>query len=141
MLHARYIVVSILLALLGLGCRDDNPVAADDHQHHEFPPTGAVCPPTQTVSYTNFGKNFLESYCLRCHSVQLTGGDRNGAPEHHNFDTLDLIKDQIEEIDGVAGFGPDSENDRMPPNGATPSDEERRKLAEWLACGAPETVP
>ena len=59
------------------------------------------------------------------------------APADHNFDTLIEIQGLAEHIDGMAGIGPDSTNEIMPTDDPKPADDERRQLAEWLACGAP----
>lgn len=100
-------------------------------------PTGAECPPGQTLTYESFGSSFFASYCIRCHSEQVTGAARMAAPPDHNFDTLELIRRQAKAIDTSAGAGPAAQNRRMPPSGAAPGDAERTSLAEWLACGAP----
>ena len=51
---------------------------------HDHPvvgtPTGAACPSPQTLTYDNFGRQFMTSYCLRCHSETVKGATRNGAP-------------------------------------------------------------
>ena len=39
-------------------------------------------------------------------------------------------------IDRYAAAGPDAVNEIMPENGDAPSEAERRKLGEWLACGS-----
>lgn len=104
---------------------------------HEGAPTGTTCPQTMTLTYDNFGKAFMQSYCLRCHSKNVTGSARNGAPSDHNFDAVTDIRSLADHIDLHAGAGPNSVNTEMPENGAAPSEAERRKLSEWLACGAP----
>lgn len=104
------------------------------------PPTGTTCPSDgTTLTYENFGKQFATDYCVGCHSSKLTTkAARNGATEGHDFDTLagiDLVK---EHIDPLAGSGPKSTNEMMPPpasSGKKPTEEEREKLAVWLACG------
>ncbi|HTU58902.1 MAG TPA: hypothetical protein VMF89_10725, partial [Polyangiales bacterium] len=49
--------------------------------------TGTMCPEGGgTLTYENFGKKFMEDYCLTCHSVDSK--DRKMAPADHNFDTL-----------------------------------------------------
>ena len=101
------------------------------------PPTESVCPTTQTLTYDNFGKPFMESYCTRCHSSQLVGADRMGAPSFHDFDTLFGIKAVSDHIDETAAFGPAAMNHSMPPSAPRPTDEERRQLGEWIACGMP----
>lgn len=148
------VFMSSLLLLLGVGCGDDH--HDDGHSHgdagghshgdagghsHEDPvgvPSGAECPSGSTLTYSNFGEQFFESYCLRCHSSDVSGNARMGAPADHDFDTLGEIELFQEHIDQLAAFGPDSENDAMPPGGASPSDDERLKLGEWIACGLKE---
>lgn len=102
------------------------------------PPTEAECPPTSTLTYENFGKAFVEDYCTDCHSSTKTGEDRNGATKDHDFDTLLGIRQVANHVDQTAGIGPASQNRSMPPEDEDqPSDDDRRKLAEWIACGAP----
>ena len=101
------------------------------------PASGAVCPPTQTLTYENFGRDFMQKNCLRCHSSSVTGAARAGAPSDHNFDTLDEIQGLREHIDQRAGAGPAATNVNMPPGPPAPTEDERKKLGEWLACGAP----
>ena len=112
-----------------------------DHSH-DLPASGAVCPDVQTLSYQNFGKTFMDTYCVTCHSEALTTpAERISAPIGHNFDTLDLIQMQIDVIDGTTAFGPDASNQSMPPVSLAPTEAERMQLGEWLACGAPDVVP
>ncbi len=100
-------------------------------------PTGATCPTDSTLTYANFGENFMASYCTTCHGENAT--DRHGAPRLVNFDTIEEIRDRADEIDSAAGKGPNASNDWMPAEESTaiPSLREREQLAEWLACGAP----
>jgi len=101
------------------------------------PPTEAICPPSPTLTYANFGEAFMTQYCTRCHSSTLSGADRMGAPQFHDFDTQLGIQQVADHIDETAGVGPAATNEAMPPDGAKPTLEERQKLAEWIACGAP----
>ncbi|MBA3453021.1 MAG: hypothetical protein H0T42_08010 [Deltaproteobacteria bacterium] len=101
------------------------------------PPTGAVCPPTSTLTYASFGQPFMENYCTRCHSSTKTGSDREGATLDHDFDSLIGVRRVYDHVDRAAGSGPEATNDQMPPDGAMPSLAERTLLAEWLACGLP----
>lgn len=107
------------------------------------PPTATECPPGSTITYENFGKAFMEDFCTSCHSSTLTGAARNGATVAHDFDTLLGIRSVADHIDQTAGIGPASANRNMPPEDQTsiPADDDRRKLAEWIACGAPGTGP
>jgi len=111
----------------------------DDHEHdHAGTPTEAVCPETQTLTYDNFGRAFMQSYCVRCHSSTLVGDEaRMDAPAGHDFDTLAGIQEMTDHIDEQAGSGPAATNTVMPYSDPSPTLEERKKLSEWLACGAP----
>src|SRR5678815_587424 len=67
-------------------------------------PTGTVCPApdpmtfgytladtpgcTGTAAQCNFGKTFMDAYCIQCHSSSLARSQRNGAPLYHDFDSL-----------------------------------------------------
>jgi hypothetical protein len=112
-------------------------------------PTGTVCPDPDpmTLTYDNFGKPFMTTYCTMCHDQHLTLSKRNGAPLEHDFDTLEGVLEPVGHIDEQAGWGPDAHNDFMPtkrcpsvPGGPLdtnckqPTGEERTKLALWLAC-------
>lgn len=99
--------------------------------------TKAACPTPQTATYQNFGQQFMEKYCLRCHSAKVQGAARQGAPGDHNFDTQDEVQGTRAHIDQKAGSGPASTNTDMPRNDPRPTLDERKKLAEWIACGAP----
>jgi len=100
-------------------------------------PTGATCPQGSTLTAQNFGNAFMDQYCTRCHSSTLTGAARQDAPVGMDFDTLDGVHANAQAIDEEAGSGPKRTNTAMPPNGTSPTTEERQKLSEWLACGAP----
>ena len=111
--------------------------------------TGTVCPDPDpmTLTYDNFGKPFMEKYCTWCHNSTLTRSKRNGAPLYHDFDSLLGVLQTPDHIDQQSGIGPKASNDFMPPDrcpaepgGAIsvdcekPTDDERRQLAEWIAC-------
>lgn len=99
--------------------------------------TQATCNSDGALTYAAFGQPFFKSYCLRCHSASVTGAARKGSPADHNFDTVDEIRGLSEHIDQYAGGGPAGVNVKMPTDGPKPTEEERRKLSQWLACGAP----
>ncbi len=103
------------------------------------PPTESTCPPTQTLSYENFGMAFMTSYCTECHDSQKRGADRQGATSFHDFDTVYGIRAVSEHIDLTTAAGPTGiVNDSMPPDGhPAPTLEERTKLGEWIACDMP----
>ena len=124
----------ILLALGLLACSEDDPICAEEEHAHEETPSGASCNGS-TLTYENFGRQFMEDYCTSCHSSSLEGeAARNCAPSNHNFDTLDEIILYLHHIDEMAAAGPESVNTAMPPSGPQPTAEERRDLGTWLAC-------
>lgn len=97
-------------------------------------PTGSTCPPGSTLTYENFGADFMGAYCTRCHASDRHGEDRHDAPLYHDFDTFDGIIVVADHVDEYAAAGPDATNTLMPPDGTAPSEEERLQLGEWLAC-------
>lgn len=134
MITMRTILLASTAAALWLvtaGCESEPPVALFG------PPTGATCPEGSTLTYEGFGRPFMEAYCTRCHDSALVGAARNGAPNFHDFDTLNGIRAVADHIDETTAAGPSATNQSMPPDGSIPSLEERWQLGEWLACGAP----
>jgi uncharacterized membrane protein len=114
------------------------PLACDDHDHAGGGvSTQAVCPTPSTLTYASFGQPFFNSYCQRCHASTVTDLARMGAPADHTFDTVEQIRSLSHHIDELAAAGPAATNTEMPPDGAMPTEAERRQLGEWLACGAP----
>jgi cytochrome c5 len=127
------------LTTLGGACGDDSRNdqdidAAVEEEGEVGPPSGALCPSDNTLTYENFGKQFVEDYCVRCHSSELAGEKRNGAPKYHDFDSLEGILNVANHVDEKAAAGPDSINTSMPPNGAKPTMAEREKFGQWLQC-------
>ncbi len=99
-------------------------------------PTGAVCPDDSALTYDDFGRQFFATNCNLCHGA--ASPDRMGAPTSYTFDTVEQIRVHADEIDMLSAAGPDATNTLMPPEGfPAPSEEDRQKLGEWLACGAP----
>ncbi len=130
--------LSGLLALLLASACSPTAAGADDEGQQRGQPSGAACPENSTIDYENFGRAFMTAYCVRCHSSSLASSARNGAPSDHDFDTLDSIQSMhLEHIDANAAAGPLSTNATMPASGPQPSDADRYRLGEWLACGAP----
>src|SRR5262249_53880932 len=74
--------------------------------------TGSTCPPTNPPNYATFGMQFMETYCLDCHSAN--SANRHNAPGDLNFDTEADIKKHAADIDAVAAAGPDATNTAMP---------------------------
>jgi mono/diheme cytochrome c family protein len=90
--------------------------------------TGSTCPSDSTLSYETFGQDFFETNCLACHGSK--------GPESPKLDTLEKIRANSTAIDEQAAAGPSGVNTNMPEGGSV-TEAERRKLGEWLACGAP----
>ena len=130
----RLTMFAILTAGAVLACGSDDPGDGNQHEELEGTPSGATCPPNSTLTYEGFAAPFMEAYCTRCHSSELTGAARNGAPLGHDFDSETAILTFAEHVDEYAAAGPDSVNTLMPPDGDAPSEAERQQLGEWLAC-------
>ena len=92
----------------------------------------AGCPPDSYLDYRNFGAPFLRSWCTGCHSSELTGDARAGAPIGVDLDTR---AGALAHLDGIKRRAA-VELPTMPPRGA-PGADERALLNEWLSCGAP----
>lgn len=116
---------------IGIGACD-----SDEHEH-EGEATGALCPSENTLSYANFGQTFMTDYCVDCHSSTATGSARRDAPVGIDFDTIAGIRLHATHIDEHAAAGPNATNEEMPEDDPKPTLEERTKLGQWLACGAP----
>ena len=91
--------------------------------------TGSTCPTDSTLTYANFGQAFMRDHCLACHA--------SNGPESPKFDTLAQVQASKGDIDRSAAAGPNAVNTYMP-DGSSVAEADRRKLGEWLACGAPE---
>lgn len=90
------------------------------------------CPTGGTqLTYASFGAGFFSTWCQSCHGSQSL--ERHGAPGEFIFDTPEQIRHHRARIFVRSAAG----NDSMPPGPEDPSVEERERLAEWLACGAP----
>lgn len=90
------------------------------------------CPSDNQLSWENFGAGFVLAYCTGCHGRDVREDARQGAPLSITFDDPNSIRDLDERIWSRAADG----NATMPPVGG-PDLEARRKLGQWLACGAP----
>jgi uncharacterized membrane protein len=90
------------------------------------------CPPAgTTLTYENWAQGFFGAWCQRCHGAAVE--DRDGAPRAYVFDT----HDQVVALQDRIFLRSAAENATMPPGPDDPPQEERDKLAEWIACGAP----
>ncbi|MCA9650427.1 MAG: hypothetical protein H6712_14340 [Myxococcales bacterium] len=90
------------------------------------------CPDGSFLTYESFGGGFMLTYCTGCHHSRLPADTRQGAPIEVSFDDLEDIRAWADRIWARSG----DDNDTMPPVGPA-SAEDRARLGEWLACGAP----
>lgn len=90
------------------------------------------CPKDSPLTADNFGGPFMLSHCTGCHHSSLGEDERAGAPVGVDFDKLGDVRDHADRIWARAA----DENATMPPLGG-PAQDERARLGEWLACGAP----
>ena len=90
------------------------------------------CPPQGTIhTYESFGRAFLATHCNDCHNA--SENNRHGAPESFRFETLAEIRQHKARMFVRAA----ASNTSMPPGPEDPDSDDRERLAEWLACGAP----
>lgn len=127
-------MVLVLATASLLGCDPLRPLRPDAAS---LAPTGSTCPTGSTLTYESFGRAFFDEYCQPCHASSVRGAARQGAPSSHTYDDVGMIRAAAEEIDLRAAAGPDAINTDMPRAFPAPTEEERRQLGEWLACGAP----
>ncbi|MDY7227533.1 hypothetical protein [Hyalangium rubrum] len=129
----------VVTATLCLGHGDDGGCGGGgEEEHHHEGSSGATCPSAGAPTAQDFGSAFMERYCLSCHSASLTGRARRDAPEGMNFDTLEEVRRQAAAIDSHAAAGPNGVHSAMPPvSTPQPTRQERERLGQWLACGAP----
>lgn len=101
-----------ICALLGTGCGSEGPVGE--------------CPPNSSAQQSS-GGFLLSGTCNGCHSENLQGADRAGAPVGVDFDTPALIKAQAEAIYNSVLDG------SMPPGGGL-NELQIENLRVFLAC-------
>lgn len=111
----------VLVLVLGLGACFSGPTLDD-----EPCPQGGT-----TLTYDTFGAPFFATWCERCHAAD--SANRHGAPHAYTFDTVDQIRSHASRIFERAA----ATNTSMPPGQDDPPVDDRERLAEWLACGAP----
>jgi hypothetical protein len=105
----------VIAVLIGLSCGDGK-----DGEIVEF------CDRT-SVQDGSLGRSFLLNYCTVCHSSQVTGEARNGAPAELNFETLTGLSAHADRV--LAR----TQDETMPPGGGVDADD----FLKWLDCGAP----
>ena len=94
-----------------------------------------ACSASTALTYTNFGKQFVDDFCSSCHAGSAQGADRQGAPATVVFDSLAQIHAKAQEVQDdvvvlkVMPFGQSTKH---------PTDAQREQFGQWLHCGAPQ---
>lgn len=132
-----------LVALLSLSaCSDDGSTPIDAGGDGDAPlvngcpvlsaPQATPGDPIDGDNFANFAGPLFATYCTRCHSTQLSGAARNGAPTGFNWDDEASVRAHLAEIRnaiGVLNF--------MPPSDPKPACAERQRLVRWIDAAAP----
>jgi len=84
------------------------------------------CPEGSTVTWDDVEPLFSE-HCTSCHSTDLSGDDRGGAPEEYNYNTMEAAHAHPNWTWAEVKLG------HMPPSGSL-TEEEQETIREWLAC-------
>lgn len=111
--------LACLALLAAVGCGDDE----------------TVDPCVDAPTFTNDVQPIAAAKCVTCHSDELSGPARNGAPPHLDFGSYDQIEpDRFAFADAIT-------SGRMPPPGepgTLPVSREERALVDaWRRCGFP----
>ena len=148
----RSAAVLICAALLGLGCASEDTDDLDtgaagsegtdtaDEEPEDDASTGALdpfipgrdCDESLGITWESFGQGFILSQCAGCHSSNVPEDMRAGAPAGVDFETHELTQQWLERIYARSA----DEANTMPPVDSIP-EEDRIRLGDWLACGAP----
>lgn len=99
----------------------------------DLPLTGDSC----IYGYTGFAETVFADNCTQCHSVNLSGAARQGAPEGMDWDDYASVLANASAIRDVLLAPPFPEMRTAPHETAVPLPELDHMIA-WLACGAPE---
>ena len=96
------------------------------------PSTVASSDPSATCSdYVTVGAPTLTTWCTACHSAELAGASRHGAPDGVDLDTLEGVRTWADRVRARA-----LDTQDMPYGGGIP-EAERARLLAWLDCGLP----
>ena len=90
------------------------------------------CVEGTSLTWANFGKPTLATWCVSCHGATVSGSDRNGAPQGLNFESLEQVLPHLDRILATSA----TRDWTMPPAGGM-SATDREQLREWIVCGAP----
>jgi uncharacterized membrane protein len=122
-----------VVAIAALAC-----LMGHDHGCGDAPGSATAARCDASLTWSNFGNDFMNRFCTGCHASTVGGAARQGAPVDHDFDTPEGVRAMAEHVELSAAAGPAAMNVAMPPPGHdAPTRPERELLGRWLACGAP----
>ena len=134
----RFSLLTVCSSLLLVGaltgaCDSGDEGESDSHAESEGDGHEEELPEVDCEASTipSFAEVTAVNSCLGCHSSELSGGDRSGAPAGIDYDTHPDAVTNAEH--GVAEIFAG----RMP-IGATLSSEEKESFYIWALCGTPE---
>jgi len=122
-------MIRLLPLVLILGCGPDELAPGEESAIVPVP-----CDREPPLDYDNFGVGFMARNCTGCHSSGLAEGDRFGAPELVDLDTLSAVDTWAYRIHARA-----IQDTTMPPGGGIP-EEDLALLDEWLQCDVFEEI-
>ena len=135
-----WVLMLLGASFFGLACGDDSSddtdsaSEEDDHHHDggdesELPDAGC-----EGADVPAFADVAAFEKCTGCHSSDLSGTERMGAPAGFNWDEYDAAMEHAEHIAHEVFEG------EMPPpdSGMTLTNAEEQELYLWALCGAPE---
>ena len=111
------------LSLLATACKGEPADTADTG--------GVAC--DEITTWSTVGAPFIYTWCTPCHSPELTGEERQGAPVGVDFASYEDVLAWADRIE-VRVF---AEEAAMPPAGG-PEDDELAAVSDWIGCGWPE---
>ncbi|MCB1153356.1 hypothetical protein KDL45_06880 [bacterium] len=139
----------VVVACGGGGDDDDDDDSADDDTGDDDDDDDDDDDLPENPTYENFGKDFIDNYCIQCHgdppSDDVLNND-DGEYAEHIYTTYDSFVEFADDAGGKVDSEemPPPENDpdnivSGDPAEAFPSDAEKEKFVEWILNGAPET--
>lgn len=108
------------------------PSGAQHIRTRPIPSQSTACTDGTLLTYENFGEAFMSQHCVSCHSSQVTGSQRFGAPEGVDFDDRADVQRRLLSIQKiVAAPGRHLGRD------FSMSARSKAHVLKWLECGAP----
>lgn len=131
----RYVGLASLGAMLGCGAQptdDTSEPLEDSGAPVASSIEGRDCPPDSPLTYRNFGEGLMLDHCTGCHGDEVVEGERSGAPITVNLTTQSQVQDWLERV-----YARSADTNTTMPIVDTISTDDRWRLGDWLACGAP----